>query len=321
VKVIIVVPTNREKTIREFLKSWETEFASAHIFVVEDNATRSFDLGDCSNVTHFAWEHIDHDLGRESWIIPRGSDCIRSYGYFKAYSECPDLIITMDDDCYPTPDQTHFIERHWKRIQMGGEREAWCATGTGTISRGVPYFSRTRNWPCVINHGLWIDTPDYDSPTQLLQNRNSFEFIPINQTIPVGMYFPMCGMNLAFLPQVVPAMYFLLMGENWKYHRFGDIWAGIMIKKICDHLGYVINSGEPWVSHRRASNIWDNLSKETPGLRVNEEVWCAVDRIILHGDTFAECYAEIARELTLSCWYWTELKKAMSIWAGLFAKT
>jgi reversibly glycosylated polypeptide/UDP-arabinopyranose mutase len=320
-RVIIVVPTIREKHIRDFLTAWQTELTSACILVVEDNPTRTFDLGDYPNVTHYAWEDIDRDLGQNSWIIPRHTDCIRSYGIYKAYQERPDLIITLDDDCYPENSQTNFIQQHWARIQSGGRDEAWCLTGEGVITRGVPYFVRSRQWPCVINHGLWTEVPDYDAPTQLLQIRNPREFVPINQTIPVGKYFPMCGSNLAFRPQVVPALYFLLMGPSYPYDRFGDIWCGIVIKKICDHLGYAIKSGSPCVVHRRASNIWDNLRKEAPGMQMNEELWIAVDRIVLHGSSFGECYAEVARQLDLSGEYWTKVKEAMLVWASLFDAT
>lgn len=318
--VIVVVPTIRERNIRDFLTVWQAELSSAQIIVVEDNPTKKFDLTSYPNVIHYSWEDIERDLAHDSWIIPRRTDCVRSYGFYKAYLEQPDLIITLDDDCYPVDDQASFVQQHWARIQRGGQCESWCSTGQGAIPRGVPYFNRSRQWSCVINHGLWNKIPDYDAPTQLLRARHDFEFVPINQTIPTGMYFPMCGMNLAFLPQVVPALYFLLMGSNWKYDRFGDIWAGIVIKKICDHLGYAINSGEPLVAHQRASNVWDNLRKETPGLRVNEDLWGAVDRVVLQGNGFGECYKEIACRIDLCGDYWDKLRESMLIWVSLFER-
>ncbi|MBI4279714.1 MAG: hypothetical protein HY660_14785 [Armatimonadetes bacterium] len=317
-RVCVVVPTIREDRMRDFLRMWERELAPAHILVVEDNPTRTFHLSTSASVAHYAWEDIDRDLGGQSWIIPRRTDAIRSYGFYKAYLERPDLIITLDDDCYPEEGQTGFIQRHWTGIQAGGLQEAWRPTGRGAIPRGVPYVARSRRWPCAINHGLWTGLPDYDAPTQLLHARQPSEFAPVNQTIPVGLYFPMCAMNLAFLPDVVPALYCLLMGRDYAYDRFGDIWAGIFVKKICDHLGYAVNSGEPCVAHQRASDVWENLRKEAPGLPVNEELWIAVDRVVLHGRTFADCYVEIARQLDMADAYWTKLKEAMVVWAGLF---
>ncbi len=317
-KAVIVVPTIREQCLRDFLAAWKVELASAHIIVVEDHPTATFSIQDVPNVTHYAWDDIDSELGRDSWIIPRRTDCIRSYGYYKAYQQKPDLIITLDDDCFPDNEHPNFIQRHWDRIQSGGDQEAWCSTGEGTIPRGVPYFARHRRRSCVVNHGLWTHVPDYDAPTQLLQSRQTSEFIGMNQTIPVGMYFPMCGMNLAFLPEVVPALYFLLMGPSWPFDRFGDIWAGIILKKICDHLGYAINSGDPYIRHQRASNVWDNLRKEATGLRTNEELWLAIDQIGLRAGNFRECYGEIARGLQLSGEYWDKLKEAIPVWLSIF---
>ncbi|MCW5853472.1 MAG: hypothetical protein KIT87_25620 [Anaerolineae bacterium] len=317
-KVSVVVPTIRESSIQNFLAAWQVELAQTHIIVVEDNPEPTFGLAHSLAVTHYSWQDIERDLGQDSWIIPRRTDCIRSYGYYKAYLHQPDLIITLDDDCYPDSAHPDFVQRHWERIQAGGLSEAWCSTGEGTLPRGVPYFNRRRHWPCVLNHGLWTQIPDFDAPTQLLHSRHPTPYIPIDQTIPVGQYFPMCGMNVAFVPHIVPAFYFWLMGRDYEYDRFGDIWAGICLKKICDHLGYAINSGGPYIAHQRASNVWDNLRKEAAALRMNEELWAVVDRMTLHGATFQDCYREVAHQLTIPGDYWTRLKHAMLHWADLF---
>lgn len=189
------------------------------------------------------------------------------------------------------------------------------------VPRGVPYYARTRRWPCVLNHGLWTNVPDYDAPTRLSQARSPGEFIPVEQTIPVGRYYPMCGMNIAFLPTMAPAMYFMLMGSSFPFDRFGDIWCGIISKRISDHLGYAINSGSPSVVHRCASNVWDNLQKEAVSLRLNEELWTAIDAITLTGSTVAECYTQIASQLRLSTPFLPKLQVAMCQWAELFKGT
>jgi len=318
-KATVVVPTIREDCLREFLDAWGDELVEAHIIIVEDNPVRTFEVTDQPHITHYAWEDIERELGEDSWIIPRRTDCIRSYGYLKAFQDHPDMILTLDDDCYPMdgPEET-FLKRHWQRLSGEGRSEAWRESATGIATRGVPYYSSSRQWPVALNHGMWRGVPDYDAPTQLVQSRRPSEFQFENQTIPVGLYFPMCGMNVAFRPEVVPAFYFLLMGRDYDYDRFGDIWAGIMVKKICDHLGYAIHSGEPAVSHQRASNVWANLRKEAAGLEVNESFWQAVDRVTLTRTTFASCYKEMATRLRLEGEYWSKLRKAMLTWADLF---
>jgi reversibly glycosylated polypeptide/UDP-arabinopyranose mutase len=102
----------------------------------------------------------------------------------------------------------------------------------------------------VLSHGLWYGIPDLDAPTQLVSPSLKLTSVE-TRVMPRGTYFPMCGMNLAFTPALAPAMYFLLMGEGWPYDRFDDIWAGVLVKKVCDHLGLAVASGEPVVEHRR----------------------------------------------------------------------
>jgi hypothetical protein len=318
-KVTIVVPTIREASLQQFLDAWGDAFAEAHLIVVEDNPTRTFRIKDRPGITHYAWEDIDAELGDSRWIIPRRTDCIRSYGYYKAFQDRPDMIVTLDDDCYPM-DQAggSFLDQHWQRLSLQGDSEAWCRSAADIATRGFPYFHSTRQWPVAVNHGMWTGVPDYDAPTQLAQSRGPVEFRFENKIIPVGSYFPMCGMNVAFRPEVVPAFYFLLMGRDYEYDRFGDIWAGILVKKICDHLGYAVSSGEPAVSHQRASNVWANLRKEAPGLEVNEFFWQAVDRVVLTETTFASCYAALADRLDLQGDYWVKARRAMRTWAELF---
>jgi hypothetical protein len=325
-RTIVVVPTIRETCIRDFLAAWRSEFQSdrVRVFVVEDNPERTFDLGagvEGIDVTHFCWQDIERDLGERAWIVPRRTDCVRSYGYWKAFQEQPEMIVTLDDDCYPQG--PGFLQQHWQRLEQGGRENAWTSSGIGTKPRGIPYYRQQRQRPCIINHGMWTNVPDFDAPTQLLQARGATGFTFDDRTIPVGQFFPMCGMNLAFRPEAVPALYFLLMGKGYEYDRFGDIWAGVFVKKIADHLGWAINSGSPAIEHQRASNVWANLRKETPGLEVNEHLWAAVDAAVLEETTFAGCYRELAETLAAvdagDRGYFAKLAEAMTTWAALFA--
>src|SRR5260221_10881687 len=122
-KVIIVVPTIREESLQRFMYEWRDEFFahkkfSVHLIIVEDNPQKTFKIKKIKNITHYCWEDIEKDLKKDSWIIPRRSDCIRSYGYWKAYQYKPDMIVTLDDDCYPLKNyqkdtnQEGFLESH-----------------------------------------------------------------------------------------------------------------------------------------------------------------------------------------------------------------
>ena len=315
-RAAIVVPTIREECIARFLDAWASQLAGHTVIVVEDNPEKTFDISK-PGVRHYCWADIDAELGRDSWIIPRRTDCVRSFGYYLASQLPVDMIVTLDDDCYPAG--PGFLQTHYEHLYLPASSSAWVSTGTGVTPRGVPYNNTERKSECVINHGLWNNVPDFDAITQIANTRLGQPFEPVDQVIPKGKFFPMCGMNLAFKPKMAPAMYFLLMGKNWPFDRFGDIWCGIFSKKICDHLGLAVCSGEPRIEHQRASNPWTNLRKELPGYEVNETLWEAVDSLVLTGTNPRECYRELAEKLPLSGEYWDQLRAAMGMWTGLFA--
>ena len=318
-RTIVVVPTIREANIVAFLDAWADELGDAEVFVVEDNPEPTFSVAR-ERVRHFTWRDVDADLADHAWIVPRRTDCVRCYGFWRAWWEGPDAIVTLDDDCFPS--EPGFLDAHTAALAGAGAEEAWVSTVRGLPPRGIPYRETARRRPVLMNHGLWHTVPDYDAVTQLiaprLEERSRCE--PIQQTIPAGKYFPLSGMNVAFRPEAVPALYFLLMGKDQPYDRFGDIWAGLFLKRIADHLGYAVTSGSPVIQHKRASDVWANLRKESPGLPVNEVLWDAIDRAVLTSRTVAGCYRELADALEASDAYWHRLKEAMRIWASLFAR-
>src|SRR5687767_10405915 len=112
-KTVIVVPTIRAERIQDWLEKWSDELRDTQIIIVEDNPTKSFQI-DQSNVTHYSWEDIDKDLKENSWIIPRRTAAVRSYGFYKAFQLKPDIVITLDDDCYP--DDKDFVNKHIKYL-------------------------------------------------------------------------------------------------------------------------------------------------------------------------------------------------------------
>lgn len=58
------------------------------------------------------------------------------------------------------------------------------------------------------------------------RERNT-RYVDAVMTIPKGVLYPMCGMNLAFDRHVIgPAMYFGLQGEGQPIGRYDDMWAG-----------------------------------------------------------------------------------------------
>jgi hypothetical protein len=316
-EVAVVVPSAREASLGKFLEAWRHELADATIFVVEDGPERTFSTAG-ENVRHFAWCDIEQQLGDGAWVIPRGSGCVRSFGCWAAYRTGPDMIVALDDDVRPHPAHPGFLEAHWARLQSAQD-PAWVSTLDVARPRGMPYFESSREVLPVINHGLWSGVPDFDAATQLVASRVHIPAHWSDQTIPRGSYYPMCSMNVAWRAEFTPAMYFLLMGPNYPFDRFGDIWGGVLAKRVADHLGFAVNSGSPAVLHERASNVFSNLAKESRGLAVNEQFWQAVDSVVLTADTVPGSYAELAERMPLDQPEFVEMRRAMSAWANLFA--
>jgi reversibly glycosylated polypeptide / UDP-arabinopyranose mutase len=322
-EVFIVIPTVRNL---EFLHDWAEQFCDATVIICEDHPTKELKTPHIGKkVYHYAWKDIDKELAKNGWIIPRKVSAIRNFGFLKAYQLGADVIMTLDDDCYPVPGH-HFVQDHLRNLNLTAPKR-WINTYPHTdhlFTRGQPYLTRQEQ-PVMLSHGLWTNVLDHDAATHL--QHLSFKAELAEQFvyfIPSGAYFPLCSMNIAFKRELTPLLYFPLMGQDvqgnsWGYDRFDDIWAGIFAKKIMDHLGLGVVNGSPFVEHRKASDPFKNLQKEAKGLELNETVWKAVDAISLTKKNATECYLELASKLELEDKkYGKKLTEAMQIWASFF---
>lgn len=332
----IVVATIREESIQRFIHEWTEQLIGykTALYIIEDNPTQTFELPACSlPIYHYSWSDIRKDLGKDSWIISRRSSAIKSYGFWKAYQKGADIIITLDDDCYPLASylpsfiQKNLIRSHIENLTRPTQEKAWTSSTNIIHPRGLPYRSTTRIiYPdsIVMSHGLWAHVPDLDAETQLsIQDMPNLNDYFLHHVVPIGTYIPLSGMNLAWKRALTPSMYFLLMGKNesgkkWGYDRFDDIWAGVFTKKICDHLGLRITSGYPVVWHDRQSNALINKKKEVRGKKLNESLWKRVDDVHLTKSDIPSLYKELASKLSLPTEYGRYLKRAMHAWVSLF---
>lgn len=323
--ITVVIPTIRNLA---FLSEWNDQFSSCSLVVVEDHPDKQIEtpVRGFKSVSHYCWRDIKKDFGKDEWIFPRQNAGIRSYGFWKAYQAGADVIITLDDDCYPV--EKNFVKQHLDNLQRKAPGD-WFATFPHPdymYTRGFPYGVRNKR-RVVISHGLWSNKMDMDAKTQLaIGEVNVPAYPPIRQFVPKGYYFPMSSMNLAFTRDVVPLMYFPLMGKDpqgnsWGFDRYDDIWAGIFAKKIIDHLGLAVTNGSPFVEHKKASDPEKNLAKEKTGMKANEALWRAIGALRLTQKSPAACYKELASRIELpKIEYFARLKEAMTFWAGQFDK-
>lgn len=343
-KIALVVPSIRKESFERFCDEWREHglFDSADLILMEDNPEPTFEIpglwnhamgGQCY---HLSWRDIDKN--KWSWIIPRRSDTVRSFGYWFAWNQGYQFLCTLDDDCYPSQGYEKLVKGH---LQMLTSRTRWFNTLNCVTPRGIPYKNLGER-QVMMNHGLWTGVLDYDAPHQLVEPKAEV-YTHDNRIVPHGSYFPFCGMNWMCSREMIPLTYHLLMGKMFpigpvsvgaresqmrqlQFDRFGDIWCGIFMKKICDHLGWQVSSGTPYIHHDRASNPFTNLRKEANGIEVNEWLWQKVDSIVIPNamNTATKCYSWIADEVQNfggeHAEYWKTLAAAMQIWADLFVE-
>lgn len=334
--IALVVPSIREDSFLRFVAEWKRWglFESVDLILMEDNPSRTFKAPSPEVHVHFCWEDIDQY--EWSWIIPRRSDTVRSFAYWYAWKEGYKYLLTLDDDCYPEPGYAELDQHHLKML----ERTRWFNTLNNVRPRGTPYKNLGHR-KTYINHGLWTNVLDYDAPQQLVDPIVE-TFTHDNRIVPHGAYFSFCGMNAMWRREAMVLSYHLLMGqqkvshtsaaegpqyrlEKLPFDRFGDIWSGIFMKKICDHLGWAVSSGTPYIRHDRASDPFTNLRKEANGIGVNETLWEEIDRVQLIGDDPVVCYKQLGNYIQNLDYgfkeYWKQLSSAMMTWADLFIET
>lgn len=324
-KVFLIIPTIRDLT---FLDSWADQLSDVSIIVCEDRPKKSVNIPKVGKqIYHYSWKEIDKELGKGSWIIPRKVSAIRNFGFLKAYQMGADIIITVDDDCYPVKNH-NLIELHTRNLNLKVPQK-WTNTNPDVrhlYTRGMPYLNRDEA-QVMLSHGLWTSVLDHDGPTHLQHLNFRAKFAEhFAQIIPQGAYFPMCSMNFAFRRDITPLLYFPLMGEDnqgnkWGYDRFDDIWAGVFAKKVMDHLGLAAINGAPFVEHRKASDPFKNLQKEAKGIETNEVVWKAVQKVHLTQNNPVNCYIELIEKIEFpNEKYFKKLKQAMHVWVDYFIK-
>lgn len=316
-KKIVVVPTIREESYNRWISEWKDIFIEneVKVILIEDNPEKTFEPH-YENIEHYSWKEIDKVLGENSWIVPRRTAAIRSFGFYQAYKQKPDYIVTLDDDCYITEKSKDYFKTHEKYLYGDLYKKRWIQHSQGLRVRGFPEILDAQS--NILNMGLWANIPDLDGETQKANPNYRLTEHPFNFIIPSDSYAPISSMNLAIKTEAVPAFYFLLMGPKYPYDRFDDIWAGIFLIKIAHHLGHVISGGEPFIWHDRASNADVNIKKEAPGKKVNEFLWKDIGKISLSGVTYSECYRELAEKLPRYDEYWEKQSEAMLVWHSLF---
>jgi hypothetical protein len=268
-------------------------------------------------------DHFTGNYEKYFSIIPEKCHAETSFGFLIAWEEGAHVILELDDDCFHVSDH-ELIRGHLDNlINNDGfivySNSKWYNTIENLVlnnnflmfPRGHPYASKARvenySWEvsktkkCVLNMGLWVGHPDLDALTILynggLDGRGHVKSVGLKRDkiiIGKGTYFAICSMNTSFQRNIIPAFYQLYM-KVMGIDRFDDIWSGLFIKKIADHIGDNICLGKPLVYHdKRPRSTFIDLKAELEGMIINEVLWEIVDSLEINGKDYFECYLELA---------------------------
>ncbi|CAL5325935.1 hypothetical protein CsSME_00005293 [Camellia sinensis var. sinensis] len=321
----IVIPTIRNL---DFLEMWRPFFQPYHLIIVQDgDPSKTIKVPDGFDYELYNRNDINRILGPKASCISFKDSACRCFGYMVSKKK---YIFTIDDDCFvakdPSGKEINALEQHIKNLLCPSTPNFFNTLydpfrDGADFVRGYP-FSLREGVPTAVSHGLWLNIPDYDAPTQLVKplERNT-RFVDAVMTIPKGTLFPMCGMNLGFDRDLIgPAMYFGLMGDGQPIGRYDDMWAGWCVKVICDHLGLGVKTGLPYIWHSKASNPFVNLKKEYKGIFWQEDIIPFFQAITLPKDctTVQQCYIELSKHVKEKLGkideYFVKLADAMVTW-------
>ncbi|XP_057819862.2 probable UDP-arabinopyranose mutase 5 [Cryptomeria japonica] len=312
-EVDIVVSVTRPDP--SFLEAWMPFFSPYHVIVVQEPELEE-NVKVPSGLNHTLYTKHDMErilgIGVLNSLGFRGHSC-RAFGYLMSKKK---YIFSLDDDCIPAKDPNGYLinplEQHIVNL-MNPSTPFFFNTlydpyrdGSDFV-RGYP-FSLRQGVPCAISCGLWMNLPDYDAPTQILKpDERNTRYVDAVLTVPHGALFPMSGINIAFNREIIgPAMFSGLARSGAgkpllsRYDTLEDIWCGLCCKVICDHLGYGIKTGLPYVW--RKEDFGDpmvSLSREYEGVKWLEEIvpFFQALRLPRTALTVEDCFAEIGKQV------------------------
>ncbi len=259
-------------------------------------------------------------------LIPYNSDNRRNIGYLMAVEKGADILVAVDDDNFVSKDD--WYDGHRLVGSRGRFRTVACSNGwfnpcglmdyepERTIyARGYPYHKRwdhsrqtytTEEGRVVLNGGLWLNDPDVDSLTRLTEPVRAVRVNEERVMLARGVLSPINTQNTAFHRDIVPAFYFVPVGDpvgGLPVERYGDIWAGYFAKKLIDHLDDRITFGLPACDHRRnVHRLLHDLELEFWSVTLSDPLAEYLVKWELKGNNYCDCYLELADHLERAEW-------------------
>lgn len=271
-----------QSDLTSFLNAWRPLFSRFHLIIVQDPDLKG-ELKIPQGFDHrvYTKSDIDQVIGPTTSIVFSGYSC-RYFGYLVSRKK---YIISVDDDCLPAKDNdgnlTNALSQHLANLTTPATpfffNTLYDPFREGAdFVRGYP-FSLRSGVDCALSCGLWLNLADYDAPTQALKpEHRNLHYVDAVMTVPAGTLMPISGINIAFNRALVgPALFpgLKLTGEGkLRWETIEDIWCGMCVKVICDHLSIGVKTGLPYVFRSDKGNPIESLKKEWEGVKKMEEI-------------------------------------------------
>jgi hypothetical protein len=298
-KIALVMPTMRDaKSLEKFI-----EIAPDNvdfIIISKEKMTKKYD-----RVTEF----MDDEVFKKSWIFNRITK--RNFGFLYAYKQNYDIILSLDDDCYPLSNS--FFEDHVKNLQSYDTNyfntlELFSNIPENVFkkgARGYPTKDPVKKYPVVINQGMWHGDLDLPAKTifdlkgddgKVPQPISTDAHLQRSYVIPNGKLTTVCVMNLSFQKEAVPIVPVTYQDpDGVGISRYDDIWSGLFAKKILDTIDKRMTAGFPAISHNKAPrDIQNDILYEENGDFINSFLWKELLELKLESKDYVSCFQEIS---------------------------
>lgn len=293
--------------LTSFMNEWRPLFSRFHLIIVKDpDLKEELKVPQDFNADVYTKSDIDRMVGSSSTAILFSGYSCRYFGFLMSRRK---YIITIDDDCIPARDDKGLlvnpVAQHIENLTSPATpfffNTLYDPYRDGSdFVRGYPFSLRT-GVDCALSCGLWLNLADYDAPTQALKpSERNKRYVDAVMTVPFKALMPVSGINMGFDrelvgPVLIPGL--RLAGEGkFRWETMEDIWCGLCVKVICDHLGLGVKSGLPYVWRNERGNAIESLRKEWEGVKLMEEVvpFFQSVRLPRSAVTAVDCVVEIA---------------------------
>ncbi|KAI8539468.1 hypothetical protein RHMOL_Rhmol09G0185500 [Rhododendron molle] len=269
--------------LTSFMEEWRLIFSRYHLIIVKDpDLKEELKIPGGFNLDVYSKSDIDRTVSSSSATLLFSGYSCRYFGYLMSRKK---YIISVDDDCSPARDNNgdlvDIVAQHITNLSSPATpfffNTLYDPYRKGAdFVRGYP-FSLRNGVPCTLSCGLWLNLADYDAPTQALKPelRNS-RYVDAVLTVPARSMMPLSGINIGFDrelvgPALLPAL--MLAGEGkFRWETMEDIWCGMCVKVVSDHMGLGVKTGLPYVWRKERGDVVESLKKDWKGVKLMEEV-------------------------------------------------